>query len=169
MNVKYQNGFTFIELIIYISIVTIMLTAIVPFGWSTINSRVKSSTQQEVYTQARSVSERIKQEIRQASGITTVSATSISLTNFSPDTTTVISLSSGKMQINKNGTGAINLNSDDTTITAPGGIIFTDYTSVGNTTEHIGFTFTIDSNYSGQRKEYKETVTLRASAEVRSN
>ena len=161
-----SRGFTFIELILYISIVTIMLTAIVPFGWSVITSGVKSSVQQEVYTQSRYVSERLKYEIRQASGITSVNPTSISLTNFSPDTTTVINLVSGKVQINKNATGAVNLNSDDTNVSS---LAFTDYTSTDQKTKHIGFTFTISSNYSGQRQEYNETVTLRGSAEVRSN
>lgn len=166
---KLAQGFTFIELILYISIVTIMLSALIPFAWNVIEGGVKSSAEQEVFSQARYVSERIKYEIRRASGITTVAATSISLTNFSPDTTTVIGLSGGKMQINKNGTGAVNLNSDDTTITTVGGVIFTDYRSADNKTKHIGFTFTIASNYSGARQEYKETLTLESSAELRSN
>ncbi len=166
---RSEHGFTFIELILYISIVTIMLTAIVPFAWNIIGSGSKSATEQEVYSQARYVSERLKYEIRRASGITSVGATSISLTNFSPDTTTVISLSGGKMQINKNGTGAVNLNSDDTTITTVGGVIFTDYTSADNKTKHIGFTFTIASNFPSQRQEFKETITLRSSGEVRNN
>ena len=165
---QYNNnlGFTFIELILYISIVTIMLTAIIPFAWNIIGSGVKSSTEQEVFSQARYVSERLKYEIRRASGITSVGATSISLTNFSPDTTTVIDLFSEKARINKNGTGAVNLNSDDTKVTD---LTFTDYTSLDQKTKHIGFTLTISSNYSGQRQEFKETVTLRSSAEVRSN
>lgn len=165
---QYNNnlGFTFIELILYISIVTIMLTAIVPFGWSVVTNGVKSSVQQEVYTQSRFVSERIKQEIRQASGITSVNPNSISLTNFSPDTTTIIDLSSGLVRINKNGTGFVNLNSNNTNVT---GLEFTNYTSLDNKTKHIGFTLTITSNYSGQRQEYKETTTIRGSAEVRSN
>ena len=165
-NVKCQNGFTFIELILYISIVTIMLTTIVPFGWSAITSSVKSSVQQEVYTQARFVRERIKQEIRRASGITSVGSTSISETNFSPDTTTVIDLSSQKIRINKNGTGPVNLNSDDTNVTT---LEFSNYTSLDNKTKHIGFRLGVTSNYSGQRREYIESIELRASAEVRSN
>jgi len=163
---KSGAGFTFIELILYISIVTIMLSAIIPFAWSIIGSGAKSATEQEVFSQARYVSERIKYEIRQASGITNVSATSVSLTNFSPDTTTVIDLFSEKARINKNGTGAVNLNSDDTKVTD---LTFTDYTSTDNKTKHIGFILTIEQAGSSQRQEFKETVTFRSSAEVRSN
>lgn len=162
-----ERGFTFIELILYISIVTIMLSAIIPFAWNVIGSGTKSSAEQEVFSQARYVSERIKYEIRRASGITSVAATSISLTNFSPDTTTVIDLSAGKVRINKNGTGVVNLNSDDTNVTS---LVFTDYTSVDNKTKHIQFTFTIDDAYGSSRQEYNvPAVTIESSAEVRSN
>jgi type II secretory pathway pseudopilin PulG len=159
-------GFTFIELILYISIVTIMLSALIPFAWNIIEGGSKSSVEQEVFSQARYVSERIKYEIRRASGITSVGATSISLTNFPPDTTTVIDLFSEKAQINKNGTGAVDLNSQDTKVTD---LTFTDYTSSDNKTKHVGFTLTLESSLPSQRQEFKETVTLRGSAEVRSN
>src|SRR3989344_1407650 len=127
-NMKNQRGFTFIELILYVAIVTIILSAIVPFAWSAIETGVKSAVQQEVNSQARYVSERIKYEIRNSSGITSINSppNSISLTNFSPDTTTIIDLSSGKVRINKNGTGAIDLNSANTVINS---LTFTDYTS----------------------------------------
>ncbi len=161
-----RNGFTFIELILYISIVVIMLTAIVPFGWSTITSGVKSSVQQEVYSQARFVSEKLKQEIRNANGINSVSAATIDL-NTSTNSTTVIDINGGKIRIRYGAGGTpINLNSDDTNVTS---LVFTNYSSADNKTKHIGFTLTISSNYAGQRQEYNETITLRGSAEVRNN
>ncbi len=163
---KIDAGFTFIELILYVSIVTLMLTAIVPFGWNAIVSATKSSVQQEVYSQARFLSERLKYEIRNASGITSVGTNSISLTNFSPDTSTLIDLDSGKIRINKNGAGAVNLNSDDTNVTS---LTFTNYTSSDNKTKHIEFNFTISTSYTGARQEFKESVTIQGSGEVRSN
>lgn len=162
-----NRGFTFIELLLYISIVTIMLSAIIPFAWNIIGSSTKSSTEQEVFSQARYVSERLKYEIRRASGITSVGATSISLTNFSPDTTTVIDLSANKARINKNGTGPVNLNSNDTNVTS---LAFTDYTSADNKTKNIQFSFTMDDTGASTRKEYQvPAVTIESSAEVRSN
>lgn len=162
-----NDGFTFIELILYISIVAIMLSAIIPFAWGVIGGGVKSSAEQEVFSQARYVSELIKYEIRRASGITSVDATSISLTNFPPDATTVISLSGGEMQINKNGAGAVSLNSDDTTVTS---LTFTDYTSVDNKTKHIQFSFTMDDADTSTRQEYQvPAVNIESSAELRSN
>lgn len=165
---KSGAGFTFIELILYISIVTIMLTAIIPFAWNIIGSSKKSSTEQEVNSAARYVSERIKYEIRNANSINSVNSPVNTIDfNTSTNATTVIDLSGGKIRIKYGVAGTpVNLNSDDTNVT---NLTFTDYTSTDNKTKHVGFTLTITSNYSGQRQEFKETITLRSSAEVRNN
>src|SRR4051812_5118004 len=65
MKLKYQipnkqAGFTLIELILYIVLLTMMLTTLIPFAWNVIEGGVKVSVEQEVYSQARYVSERIK-------------------------------------------------------------------------------------------------------------
>jgi len=165
-NLKSEIGFTFIELILYVAIVTIILSAIVPFAWSAIETGVKSAVQQEVNANARYISELIKYEIRRASGITTVTSTSISLTNFSPDTTTVIDLSGGNIRINRNGTGAVNLNSANTVINS---LTFTNYTSGDNKTKHIQFTINIAASFAAARQEYQDSVVVESSSEVRSN
>jgi len=163
---KTERGFTFIELILYVAILTIILSAIVPFAWSAIETGVKSAVQQEVNANTRYISERIKYEIRRANNITSVSANSISLTNFSPDTTTVIDLSSGNVRINKNGTGVVNLNSANTVINS---LTFTNYTSGGNQTKHIQFVITVAASFAAARQEYQDSVVTESSAEVRSN
>lgn len=167
-NLKLAQGFTFIELILYISIVTIMLSALIPFAWNVIEGGSKSSIEQEVSSQARYVSERLKYEIRNAINVNSVNipANTIDLTT-STNATTIIDLSGGKIRIKYGSLGTpINLNSDDTNVT---NLTFINYTSIDNKTKHIGFIFTIASNYSGLRQEFKETITIRGSAEVRSN
>ena len=163
------GGFTLIELILYIAIVSIVMTALIPFAWNVIEGGAKSATQQEVFSNARFISERLKYEIRNASGINSVASSSISLSTSTPSTNpTIIDLSGGNIRI-KQGTGsAINLNSTDTMISS---LVFTNYTSVDNKTKHIQFVFTINSNYtgSGQRQEFKESTTIEGSAEVRNN
>jgi type II secretory pathway pseudopilin PulG len=161
-----KKGFTLVELILYVAIFTLMMTSLIPFAWNIIGGGAKSTTQQEISSNARYVSEIIKYEIRRASGITSVTSTSISLTNFSPDSTTVIGLSGGKITISKNGGGAVNLNSNDTTISS---LTFTNYTSAGNTSENIQFAFTMNSNFNQTRKEYQSTLSVEGDAEVRSN
>lgn len=163
---KSGAGFTFIELILYISILTIILSALVPFAWNTIETGVKSAVQQEVNANARYISERIKYEIRNAKDITAVTPNSISLSNFSPDTTTVIGLSSGNVQINKNGTGPVNLNSVNTVIDS---LTFTNYTSSDKKTKNIQFVMTIAGSFAAARQEYQDSIVASSSAEVRSN
>lgn len=161
-------GFTFIELILYIGIVTIMLSAIIPFAWNIIGSGAKSSSEQEVFSQARYVSERIKYEIRNANSINSVNSpiNTISL-NTSTNPTAVIDLSNGKVRIKYGASAAISLNSDDTTASS---LTFTNYTSLDNKTKHIQFTFTMGDTGTSGRQEYKvPAVNIEGSAELRSN
>src|SRR3990167_6083350 len=114
-NFKFQisnshKGFTFIELILYVAIVTIILSAIVPFAWSAIETGVKSAVQQEVNANARYISERIKYEIRNSIGINSVAAASISLATSTPATNpTIIDLSLGNIRIKQGAGIAVNL------------------------------------------------------------
>ncbi|MEK7571212.1 MAG: type II secretion system protein [Patescibacteria group bacterium] len=166
---KFQRGFTYIEIIIYVAILTIMLTTLIPFAWNIIEGGAKSTTQQEVFANARFISERIKYEIRNATGINSVSSTAISLTTATSATNpTVIDLSSGNVRITQGTGSTVNLNSPDTTVS---NFTFTNYTSSDNKTKHIQFTFTLNANYAGAgtRQEYNASTTIEGSAEVRSN
>ncbi len=164
MNKNIISGFTLIEIILYVGIITIVFGSIVPFAWNVIRGGVKSATQQNVDANSGFISEKIKYEIRNASGITSVTANSISLTNFAPDTSTVIDLSGGRVRINKNGAGNVNISSDDVTVTD---LTFTNNSSGDNLTKNIGYTLTV--TMSGSRQEYQSTLSLRGGVEVRSN
>lgn len=168
-----QRGVTLIELVLYIAIISIFMTTIVSFAWNMVEGSAKSDTQQEVYSQARYLSERIKYEIRNASSINT----SDFGINFATDPTKQLSLTnavtgtiifrvnaSGKATITQGATTTLNSNSTRVT-----DLTFTNYTSLDNKTKHIGLTLTVTSNYSQVRNEFRETITLRSSAELRSN
>lgn len=169
---KFSSGFTFLELLIYIAIVTVVLSSLVQFAWSVIGNGIKSNTEQEVYAAARYVSERIKYEIRNANGINTGTSVfgtnpgTLSLIQDAPNDPTIINVVGGKVQIKRGAATAVNLHSNDTIVTD---LTFTNYTSVDNKTKHIAFTITIQSNYGSVRQEYQETISLRSSAEIRSN
>lgn len=168
-NSKYlQKGFTLIELLLYMGLVTIILSALIPFAWNIIEGGVKSSVQQEVFANGRYVSEIIKYEIRNSTGINSpVNPTSISLIkSVAADNPTIISLSSGKVTIKKGAATAVNLNSNDTTVTS---LNFTDYTSLDNKTKNIQVNFTIGTNTTSTRSEYQQSYSIQTSAEVRSN
>lgn len=167
MKIRSNQGFTLIELILYIGIVSIVLASLVPFAWNMVQGSVKSSNQQELSSQARFISERIKYEIRNANDINNISAESISLAGDPPNNPTVIDLLGGKIRIQQGVVSPIDLNSQSTTVSS---LVFVSYTSMDNKTKHIRFSFTIDDAYGGERQEYKAApLTLESSAELRSN
>ncbi len=165
-----HNGFTFIELILYVAIISIVLMSLIPFAWNVIGGSFKSSAQQEVFSQARYVAERIKKEIRDANGVTTCNATTITLPNATASKNpTTFTFSSNQITITQ-GTdipSAIRLHSIGTQVTA---FSCTNYTSVDTKTENLQFSFTIGDIYTGARQEFNvPAMTVQSSAEVRSN
>lgn len=171
------SGFTFIEAILYIALIGIVMSAIVPFALNIITGGVKSSIQQEVSSQARFVSEKIKFEIRNADDLDAVNSNfgsnlalnpshKLSLNYPSPDNPTVISVSNGKVQLKKGLGNAVDLNSADTKVTD---LTFTNNSSADNKTKNLTFTLIFESNYTGQRQEYKFSENIRTSIEIRSN
>src|SRR3989338_7014213 len=166
-NLKSEIGFTFIELILYVAIVTIILSAVVSFAWSAVETGVKSAVQQEVNANVRYISERIKYEIRNSTGINSVAAASISLVTSTQATNpTIIDLSAGNIRITQGAASAVNLNSANTVINS---LTFTNYTSLDNKTKHIQFTMTVAASFAAARQEYQDSAVVESSAEVRSN
>lgn len=165
-NIQNKKGFTLIELLLYIGILSIVITSLVLFALRIITGNAKSSTQQEISSQARYISERLKYEIRNANGINSVSSNQISLIKDTPNNPTIINLSAGKVMIQQGGNAAVSLNSVDINITD---LTFSNYSLADNKTKNIGFTLTLVSNFQYSLPQYIDTISLRTCAEVRSN
>ena len=162
-----DKGFTLIELILYVALVTIILSALVPFAWNMVQTGVKSAVQQEVNANSRYISERIKYEIRNATGINSVAATTISLSTSNAGTNpTIIDLTGGNIRIKQGGGATVNLNSTNTVINS---LTFTNYTSSDNKTKHIQFTMTVAASFAAARQEYQDSIVVEGSSEVRNN
>lgn len=162
-----NKGLTFIETILYVSILALMMTTLIPFAWNVIGSGTKSTTQQEVFSSARFIAQKIAYTIRNASDIASVASTSASFTTSNPATNpTVFDLSNGIIRI-KEGTGsAIALNSTDTSASA---LLFINYSSSDGKAKNVQFQFTITAKYPSSRQEYTATTSIQSSAELRSN
>lgn len=172
---KNNKGFTLIEMLLYVAIVSIVMSTLIAFAWNVIISGARNTTQQEVYSQSRYVTERLKYEIRNANDINidtsnfdvnlaTNPSAQLSLAVNSPNNPTLITVDSGKAMIKLGGSAAVALNSADTTVTD---LTFSNYSD--SRTQHISFTLTLISNSSSTRKEYQQTISIRSSAELRSN
>lgn len=168
-NSQLQRGFTFVEAIIYVAIVTVMLTALIPFIWNIVEGGSKSGVQQEVSSNARYISERIKYEVRNSFGINNVTNTQVVLCETSGNCNlnqTTITFSGNNVQINDKGAAPVNLNSDDVIIS---GASFTDNSSGDGKTKNVSFGFTVSQASNTMRQDFKSSITLQGSAEVRSN
>lgn len=164
---KKDNGFTLIELILYIAILVTVLSALLPFAWNAVESGAKSMVMQEVTSNARLISERIKLEIRNASGINSLTPTSLSLATLIPATNpTIIDLVPGNIRIKQGAGVATNLNSTHTRVSS---LNFVNLTSVDTKSKHVQFSLTLESNFVASRQEYQSTMTVEGSGEVRSN
>ena len=172
-----SKGFTFIELILYVAVVTIVVTALIPFAWNVIQGGVKSNTEQEVFSGGRFISERLKLEIRNALDINTASSNfdvnladnpsyQLSLKAPSPNDPTIITISGNKVMIKQGTAAAVSLTPNDVKVT---NLTLTDYSSADNKTKHIGLTLTVSANYPSTRQEFQETINLHTSAELRNN
>lgn len=166
-----KQGFGFIELIMYVAIVAIVLSAAVVFGWNMIFGAVKSRTEQEVNYNLKFASERIIYEIRNASGINSVAATSISLANVNTALNpTVIDLSGGRIRIGQGSAGSCPtsspcfLTSSRVNIT---NLVFTNMSSSGNLSQNIKFNIDMSSVNPGTRTEWNFSQSYSGAAEVR--
>ena len=171
---KKTKGSTLIELILYIALVSGVLIAIIQFGWNAIYIQKKSEVYQELVSNLRFAQKRVAFEIRNASGINSVAATSICLA--SADTTrnpTRLYLSAGAIRIGWGGGGATCATTiNDQPLTSPkiaiSTLTFTDLSVVGKS-KNIHFDITGSSANPGARKEFSMTSSLSSSQELRSN
>jgi type II secretory pathway pseudopilin PulG len=165
---KQNNfGFTFIELIIYVALVTIFISGAITFAWDAIYSQNKSTIQEEAVESARLALARIAFEVRNASAINSVSGSTLSLANAdSTRNPTVFDLSGGRIRIGYGSTGNCPtsapcfLTSNLITVSA---LSFTNL-SLGNS-KNINFSLTVSA--SGARNEWQISQTYSSSAELR--
>jgi competence protein ComGC len=171
-----QKSFTLIELLLYLAIVTVVLTSLVLFAWNIIETGAKSGNQEMVTSEAKMLSEKIGYQIRNANDINIASSNfgvnlattpgnKISLANNAPNNPTLIDALNGQARITLGASAAVTLNSTNTNLT---NLTFINYTSVDGKTKNLQYTLTLQSKYPSHGNVY-ESVTLENAAEVRSH
>jgi len=161
---KKQSGFTFIELILYITLVSIFITSAVYFAWDIIYGQIRSGVQQAVSENIRATAQRIQAEIRNSQGIINLTPTSLELNNGSLGSTIVV-FNGDEVEITQGGE-SYPLTSTQVEVTE---LLFFDRSAPDESSKNIEFTLTVRYKNPGQRKEMMETQTLQTSAEIRSD
>ncbi len=169
-----RKGFTLLELILYMAIVSLLSGALITFGWNVVLSGTKSSVQQEVSGNARFLTKKITLLIR---GATALNPSDWGV-NLAADPTKQFSLNDPAygatvLQVNSAGQATITyggytyeLNSPKTKIT---NLTFINYSSGDGKTKNIQYNLTIEANYGSSRQEYQQNLILEGDAELRSN
>lgn len=173
---KTSRGFTLVELLVYLAIVSFLINSFVVFALNIINLGSKSNRQEEVYSTAALMSEKIKYEIRNGDDINTSSSDfdinlasnpgkKISLAASGSDNPILIDVSGGQARISRGGTLPVSLNPVRTAITD---LTFTNLSSIDGLTKHLKFTLTVVALDPSPGNVFENT-SLESSAELRSH
>lgn len=163
-----QRGFTLIELLLYVSIVGSLLTAVVMFFATTVDSRVKNQSISEVNQQGTAALEYVASTIRDATSITApamgTSAASLTLVvasgSLSP---TIFDLSGTTLQVKEGAAAAVPLTNNKVQIS---GLTFKNL-SRASTPGVVQVSFTLSRVNAGNRNEYDYQKTFTTSAALR--
>lgn len=165
---KMNKGFTLVEMMIYVSIATILVSLVLLFLVTLRTARVKSETINEVEQQGFQAMHQILYSIRNAEGLNSpaigTSANSLSLNAIGTiNDPTVYDVQSNVLKIREGASAAVSLTNDFVIISD---VLFTNVTRSGTRgTIRVQFTITRD-NPTG-RNEYSYSRTFYGTAGIR--
>ncbi len=109
-----KSGFTLVEMLLYMAILSVILFALSSFAFMSFQSRIKNQTIAEVEQQGNQIMDIILQTVRNSAAINSpavqASGTSLSVnTYFGATTPTVFALSGSNIQMTEGAGSAVNL------------------------------------------------------------
>ncbi len=167
-----QRGFTFIELLLYIALISILATVSVFFITNVTSSRIKVEVQEEVTYSARFLSERISREIRGASAITSLAANDLCLAMVdSARNPTRIYISAGRARIGWGGGGACSATTSNYDLTSSDMVVNSlNFVNLSTgTSKNVDYTVNISGKTLTNRQEWVFNTNVKGSGEIRTN
>lgn len=166
---RSQKGFTLVELVLYVSICSILLLTISSFLPFLLDARIRSQSITEVNQQGFQVMSLITQTIRngrsiQSPGIGVSSSTLSITTGNAVLNPTIFDVSSTTVRIKEGSKSAVHLTNSRIRVS---GLTFQNVSSGSSTEKIIRISFTIDSINQGGRSEYTFTKSFTGSATLR--
>lgn len=167
MKFRCQKGGTLIELILYVALISTILTSVSTFLIFVLEGRVKNTLIQETYGQASFAVEVINKSIKEAEEIINPlqSGTSNSLVLVVSGETITFDLSNGKIEMTRGIGLPTSLTNEDLIIT---NLNFNNY-SKDDTSGIIQTTFDVESTSDNNRKEFNFTTSIQTSSGLRPN
>lgn len=163
---RRTDGYTLIELLLYVAIVAIVLSAVTALFGITSDARVKNQSMSEVNEQGVSAMEYISQTLRTATSVSSpaAAASASSLTLVVPTASlspTIINVSSGALQVKEGAAAAVSLTDSKVQVTA---FNVTNLTRSGTSgTVQVSFTLSRINSLGRNEYDYQKTFTTTAS------
>ena len=166
---SHQKGFTLVEMVLYVSICSILLLSLSMFLSFLLSARVRSQAITEVNQQGLQVMNIVTQTIRNGRSIqipgTGVSSTSLAITTGYPLLNpTIFDLSSTTIRIKEGGSIAIALTNSRIRASS---LLFQNVSSASSSEKIIRISFTLDAINNSGRAEYSFTKSFSGSATLR--
>jgi hypothetical protein len=167
-----KNGFTFIEMILYLALAAMVIGILFAYGWNIISINTKSTTLRETIAGSRLVTERLKREIRSANDVDKDNSVFDhipgKITLDTDEGKVVIEADGDKISIKRGDATADFLHSEEVRIKD---FLLTDEVSSDGKIRYVGFSFDAESHYpaAGNRFEYQYSFLIKSGAEIRSN
>lgn len=167
---RKSSGFTLIELILYVALVSIFISGAILFAWDLILGNAKSAFEREVNQNLRFSAKRISYEIRQAAAINSLSSTDLCVSSaIAARNPTRVYRSGGQLRLAWGGgssdcTAMTNdrpLTSNQVSVTD---LEFTDL-SASPDSQNIQFSLTVAAT--GDRQEWQTSGTYETTVEIR--
>jgi type II secretory pathway pseudopilin PulG len=169
--VKVRSAFTLIELLLYLGLVSIFLTALVYFSWDVILGNVKARVHQEVQENIRFAAHKIQSASRNADGIGDSAfgvnlaanpGAAVSLAGDGPSYPLQVRVEGGVLQIKHGGGIWLSLTSSLVEVTE---LSFTNLSDTDS--ENVRFTLTIRHRNPSGKSEWDKEATFETSAQLR--
>lgn len=166
---KRQQGYTLIELLLYLAITSVLLASLTAFFAMTLSVRTKNESINEVNQQGQLVMDSILQTVRNADSITvpatgfTTGTTTLAMTTAAINPT-VISLSGATLQIKEGSSTAVALTNSRVIVS---GLTIKNVSRSSTTPGSVQVGFTVSAVNTTGRNEYDYQKTFIGSASLR--
>lgn len=176
---KQPDGFTLIELVLYLGITSIMLIVVASFVQLMLESRIKHRVTSEVEQQGQLAINIIGQTLRNGTAICTPSAGTTAATlaintgaGCGANQPTIFSIASGKLQMKEGAATAVDITNSRVSVSIVSSVLaknlkVTTGVPVALQEDSVKVTFTINYvNNSGSRQEYSYTKNFQTSGSI---
>ncbi len=167
-----EEGFTLIEMLLYVAIVALAVGSFVAFSIAVVNSRNKNYVAQEVQANARNALDIISQKIRTATGVNVASSSfgldpgvlSLAMTDSAQNPAIIdLDQNDGVLRVKEGLSSPVAITSDEVRVV---NLVFTNLTPVGGR-EHIKIDLTISFPNPSGDVEFNYSQSLQTSVSVR--